>query len=81
MSYKFDTRQKSLTRRFLLILGFVTFAACLTLGLMIIFWDKLIQKLNMSQTERIIVGALFLLYGALRFSRLFKKDPKDEEEE
>jgi hypothetical protein len=79
MPYKFDSQQKSLKRRFLLILGFVTFIACVTLGLMIMFWDKLILKLNMSQTERLLLGGLFLLYGILRFSRLFKKDPQDEE--
>jgi hypothetical protein len=79
MPYKFDSKQKSLKRRFLLILGLVTFIACATLGLMIMFWDKLILKLNMSQTERLLLGSLFLLYGILRFSRLFKKDPQDEE--
>jgi hypothetical protein len=79
MPYKFDSMQKSLKRRFLLILGFFTFAACVTLGSMIMFWDRLILKLNMSQTERFALGAMFLIYGVLRFSRLFKKDPQDEE--
>jgi branched-subunit amino acid ABC-type transport system permease component len=79
MPYKFNFWQKSPKRRFLLILGLATFIACVTLGLMIIFWDRLIQKLNMSQTERIMFGSLFLIYGLLRFSRLFKEDPQDEE--
>jgi hypothetical protein len=79
MPYKFSFKQKSPKRRFLLILGFVTLLACLTLGLMIMFWDALIQKLNMSQTERLALGALFLIYGLLRFVRLFKEEPEDEE--
>ena len=79
MPYKFSFRQKSPKRRFLLILGLATFIACVTLGLMIMFWDKLIQKLDMSQTERLMFGGLFLAYGLLRFSRLFKQEPQDEE--
>jgi hypothetical protein len=79
MPYKFSFRQKSPKRRFLLILGLATFIACVTLGLMIMFWDKLIQKLDMSQTERLMLGGLFLIYGLLRFSRLFKVEPEDEE--
>ncbi len=79
MPYKFSFRQKSPKRRFLLILGLATFIACVTLGLMIMFWDKLIQKMDMSQTERLMFGGLFLVYGLLRFSRLFKQDPQDEE--
>jgi hypothetical protein len=79
MPYKFSFRQKSPKRRFLLILGLATFIACVTLGLMIMFWDKLIQKLDMSQTERLMFGGLFLVYGLLRCSRLFKQDPQDEE--
>jgi hypothetical protein len=79
MPYKFSLRQKSPKRRFLLILGFATLIACISLGLMFMFWDKLIQKLDMPTTERVGIGALFLIYGVLRFLRLFKVDPEDEE--
>lgn len=79
MPYKFDFRQKSPKRRFLLILGLATFIACVTVGLMIMFWGKLIQSLNLPQGERIAVGALFLIYGVLRFVRLFKTSPDDDE--
>ena len=79
MPYKFSFRQKSPKRRFLLILGLATFIACVSLGLMFMFWDQLIQKLDMSSTERLGVGALFIIYGLLRFLRLFKVDPEDEE--
>jgi hypothetical protein len=79
MPYKFSLRQKSPKRRFLLILGLTTLIACITLGLMFMFWDKLIQKLDMSTAERLGIGALFIIYGLLRFLRLFKVDPEDEE--
>jgi threonine/homoserine/homoserine lactone efflux protein len=79
MPYKFNFRQKSPTRRFLLILGLATFVACFTLGLMIIFWDRVNEHLNLSKTQRILFGSLFLIYGLLRFSRLFKEEPEDEE--
>ncbi len=79
MPYKFNFRQKSLTRRFLLILGFVTLIVCVTFGLMIMFYAPLIEKLDMPKTERLVLGALLLLYSLLRFSRLFKKDVQDEE--
>ena len=61
-------------------MGFFTLIACLTFGLMIMFYDPLIQKLDMSETERLALGALLLLYSILRFSRLFKKNPQDEDE-
>jgi hypothetical protein len=80
MPYKFDFRQKSPKRRFLLILGLATFIACITLGLMIMFYTPLIDKLDMSKTERLGIGALLLAYSLLRFFRLFKKDPQDDEE-
>ena len=79
MPYKFDSKQKSLKRRFLLILGVATLIACVTFGLMIMFYDPLIERLDMSKTERLALGALLLLYSVLRFSRLFKRDPQDEE--
>ncbi len=78
MAYQFNFKQKSLKRRFLLILGFVTFLACLILGLMFMFYDAIIQKLDMSKTERLAIGALFVAYSVLRFSRLFKKEAEDE---
>jgi hypothetical protein len=79
MPNNFNLKQKSLTRRFLLILGVVTLIACVTFGLMIMFYQPLIDQLDMSKTERLALGGLLLLYSVLRFSRLFKKDPSDEE--
>ena len=45
------------------------------MGLMIMFWDKL--DLNLSGTQRLLVGGLFIAYGVLRFSRIFKKQPDE----
>ena len=71
-----DTRQKSLKRRFLLILGVVTLIAVFALGTMIIFWDSMLP--NISKTQRIIIGLVLIAYGVLRFSRILKKDPDEE---
>ena len=71
-----DKEQKSPTRRFLLILGVVTFVCVTVLGVMIMFWDKL--NLPLSQTQRYVFGAFFIFYGILRFSRLLKKRDNDE---
>ena len=71
-----NNRQKSLKRRFLLILGIAAFLSFSSLGLMIIFWDKMLP--DVSKTQKIIIGAVLLIYAVVRFSRLLKKDPDDE---
>jgi hypothetical protein len=76
MSLNLFDKQKSLKRRFLLILGIAAFIAVVTFGLMIMFWDKL--ELNLSHTQRLMVGGLVIAYGILRFTRIFKKQPDDE---
>lgn len=60
-------------------MGFATLIACVSFGLMIMFYQPLIDQLDMSKTERLAIGGLLLLYSVLRFSRLFKKEPLDEE--
>ncbi|HVS92275.1 MAG TPA: hypothetical protein VHE59_09600 [Mucilaginibacter sp.] len=52
--------------------------ACIVLGLMFVFWGKLIQTLDMPKTERLVIGILFIAYAVLRFSRLFKVEPDEE---
>jgi hypothetical protein len=79
MPYKFNFRQKSPKRRFLLILGFATFVGFTALGLMLMFWGRIGQSLNLPPTTRWLFGGLIVIYGALRFSRLFKEEPEDEE--
>jgi hypothetical protein len=72
MSINFDDKQKSLKRRFLLILGIITFTAFCALGGMIIFWDEM--PVELTNTQRKLFGGMIILYSILRFSRLLKKD-------
>jgi len=78
MSLNLHDKQKSLKRRFLLILGVATFICVLTVGIMIMFWDKLYLGLDLSTTQRFLFGGFFIAYGVLRFSRIFKIRPDDE---
>jgi cytochrome c biogenesis protein CcdA len=75
MSSAFDSKQKSLKRRFLFILGLVVFVCFFSFGVMIIFWDGIAQ--DMPVYQRRIFGGLVIAYSIVRFSRLLRKD-KDE---
>jgi len=75
MSSNFNNKQKSLKRRFLLILGITTLVCVIAMGVMIMFWDKL--NLNLSNTQRLVVGGLFIAYGILRFTRILRKEPNE----
>jgi len=76
MLQRYQDKEKSLTRRFLLILGFVTFIAFLILGLMIIFWDKF--PLEMPKYQKVLFGSLIIVYDVIRISRLLKKQPDEK---
>jgi hypothetical protein len=71
-----NKKQKSLNRRFLLILGAAAFICFLVLGLMIIFWSKF--PLDMPQSQKIAFGSVVIIYAVIRFARLLRKE-KDEE--
>ncbi len=71
MLNRFNFKQKPLKKRFLLILGLITFVCFLGLGLMIMFWDRL--PLNMNTTQRYLFGSVIIVYSIIRFSRLFTK--------
>ena len=75
MSINFDDKQKSLKRRFLLILGGVTAVCVLGFGLMILFWKEMLPQL--SGYQRTGFGVLIMVYAVLRFARLLKKDPDE----
>jgi len=78
MRNKFDFEQKSPQRRFLFILGLITFIACFTMGLMVMFWGKLIDRLDLPAGQRILIGSLLLVYSVIRFLRFFKKSPDEK---
>ncbi|HWZ16968.1 MAG TPA: hypothetical protein VNW95_17150 [Mucilaginibacter sp.] len=71
-----NNRQKSPKRRFLLILGVTAFICILSLGLMVIFWNRMLP--NMPQSQKFAFGGVIILYAFLRFSRLLKKEPDDK---
>jgi hypothetical protein len=64
--------QKSPKRRFLLILGVTVFLAVFTLGLMVVFWDKMLP--DIPKTQKMLYGAVIIIYAIIRFLRLFKKE-------
>ncbi len=72
MSLNFNDKQKSLKRRFLLILGIVLFVCFCTLGGMVMFWQDM--PVNLLPWQRKVFGAMIVLYSVLRFSRLLKRD-------
>jgi prolipoprotein diacylglyceryltransferase len=73
----FHNKQKSLKRRFLFILGVVTFVALLVLGLLLIFLDNFPPRLD--PTQKKLFGGFVLVYAVLRFSRYLKRKPDNEE--
>jgi len=58
-----------------LLLGVIRLICVAGVGVMIIFWKKL--DLNLSNTQRVIAGSLFIVYGVLRFTLSFKKEPDE----
>jgi len=79
MSYFYKRKQKSPSRRFLLILGIALFVSITAFGLMILFWDKLAIAMQLSPQLRIGFGVLCIIYGILRSSRIiFRKEEVDE---
>jgi uncharacterized membrane protein len=71
----FKNKQKSLKRRFLLIIGLITFVCVVALGIMVIFWDGIAQQYP--DYVRKVLGGMIILYAVLRFSRLLKKDENE----
>lgn len=76
MSLNDNQRQKSPKRRFLLILGLIIFPSIIILGFLIMFWDGL--NLTLTQTQRYIFGALFVVYGILRLPRTINSAKADD---
>ncbi|SDR96540.1 hypothetical protein SAMN05216490_0287 [Mucilaginibacter mallensis] len=78
MSSNFNNRQKSLKRRFLL-LGIIRLVCVVGAGFLIIIFSKKLN-LNLSYTDKLIVGALFIVYGVARFVFSRKRGEFDDEE-
>lgn len=68
-------QKKSLNERFLLFIGILFFLIYLTLGLVIIFWEKL--PLKMPTTYRIAFGVLLIVYSFIRFLRFFNSNKNE----
>ena len=62
-------KKKSLSQRFLFVIGMLFFLLYLVLGLIIIFWKNL--PINMQPTYRMAFGALLIVYSFFRFARFF----------
>ncbi|MBW4890506.1 hypothetical protein KXQ82_12290 [Mucilaginibacter sp. HMF5004] len=69
-------KQKSLKRRFLLILGLLVFGSLAILGLVLIFWNGM--PLDMPKTTRQLFGGVMIIYALLRFPRLLRKDTNEK---
>jgi hypothetical protein len=76
MPSRFHNKQKSLKRRFLLILGVTAFISFIALGLMVIFWDQILPGYGY---KKILFGCLIIIYAVLRLWRVLRKDADDEE--
>jgi cytochrome c biogenesis protein CcdA len=70
-----NNKQKSLKRRFLLILGVTAFISFCCLGLMIIFWSAMLPTLP--KTQKILIGIVIIIYAVVRFSRILKREPDE----
>jgi len=69
--YSNKFQKKSLKERFLLVIGLLFFIIYLTMGLAILFWDKL--PLPLAQGYRTTLGVAIIVYAFLRFIRFFQK--------
>ncbi|MBC7398668.1 MAG: hypothetical protein H7289_01890 [Mucilaginibacter sp.] len=76
MPSEFNSKQKSLKRRFLFILGAAAFVCYLAFGLLVIFWDEILPDYGY---KKVLFGCLLIIYGIYRFARLFKKEEGEEE--
>ena len=65
-------QKKSLKERFLLFIGILFFLIYLTLGIIIIFWEKF--PIALETGYRIAFGILLIVYSFVRFLRFFKSN-------
>ncbi|RXR22190.1 hypothetical protein EQG61_09335 [Flavobacterium stagni] len=77
-TFRSNYKKKSLKGRFLLFIGILFFLIYLTLGLMIIFWEKI--PLRMEQNYRYAFGGLLIVYAFFRFIRYLSPNSDEEEQ-
>ncbi|WP_428224472.1 hypothetical protein [Flavobacterium sp.] len=73
MNQSYNKEKKSLAERFLLVLSILLFTVYLIMGLAILFWDKLIERMPMAVGYRVTLGVAIIVYGFFRFIRYFNK--------
>ncbi len=81
MYRKFEDRQKSPARRFLLIIGIVMFALYFVMGAMIFFWPNFPLMQGVDIKWKIAFGVLLIVYSFFRFIRLIKQPQYGEKQE
>jgi cytochrome b subunit of formate dehydrogenase len=62
-------KKKSLSQRFLFVIGILFFLLYLVLGLIIFFWKSI--PINMQPNYRMAFGVLLIVYSFFRFARFF----------
>lgn len=74
MSTYDNKKQKSLSQRFLFILGLLMFSFYLLAGLMFVLWKDM--PVQLGRNYRILFGVTLIVYAFIRFIRLlpFKRD-------
>jgi membrane protein CcdC involved in cytochrome C biogenesis len=59
-----------------LLLNVIRLISVVTIGvLIIVLRDKI--ELNLSSTQKMVIGGLFIAYGVLRFALSFKNQPNE----
>jgi hypothetical protein len=71
IKFNHNFKQKSPKKRFLFVFGMFFFLLYLFMGLAVIFWKNF--PLELSQTQKIALGVVLIVYAFLRFIRLLQE--------
>lgn len=71
INFNHNFKQKSPKKRFLFVFGMFFFLLYLFMGFVVIFWNNF--PLELSQSQRITLGIILIVYAFLRFIRLLQK--------
>ena len=64
--------------KFVRIFGLLMTTLYIVLGVFLIFIDEQTMNLNMSQEFRYILGGVMILYGIIRFIKVYQTNTKDK---